>query len=530
MIMALSGFVFTQTFASSAYAEDNEAKVTVKGGTTGYKTVDEAVAAVNEADSDAVLEVQGNVNLTSAMVFTNPNKITITGQGYTIRRTNFTGSMVKGQTIVLKDIVLDGNTANSMSADESGVQIAEGGSLELDNAAIVNNKITSKDKDGGAVYAPNAKVTLKNGSIIKNNTATRSAGAIYGGEIYIEDSTIADNTAGEGNKEQNAVRGGAIYAENLTVTTSNDENTKEEDKKYTNITGNIAKGGRGGAIFMDNEEGALVIDGDTIITENTTEADEAGSFTAGGAIFIKNGNATIKGNTQVTKNTAKGENGFGGAIAVGKDAKGDLSLEGKVLITENNAESKGGAIRVHEGTSKVYVKESVQITGNTAPLGKNLYIEDCEAKYERLTMSGSLTEEAIIGVCTAQDVPEEGAVFAKADVSYTGESVIVSDKDAKFSAKKDEKGNLYWHETSEKKLTYLDAETESGKIPPEGEEEGRRERRTRTLSLSLQREQRLRRMAIMKRERQSLNLRKKPQQQELSRLKPLSRQEIPRPK
>ena len=166
MITALSGAVFSQTFASAAFAESYEAKVTVKGNTTGYETVDAAVAAINEADGDAVLEVQGNVNLTSAMVFTNPNKITITGQGYTIRRTNFTGSMVKGQTIVLKDIILDGNTANSMSADESSVQIAEGGSLELDNAAIVNNKITSENKDGGAVYAPNAKVTTL---IIPNN-------------------------------------------------------------------------------------------------------------------------------------------------------------------------------------------------------------------------------------------------------------------------------------------------------------------------------------------------------------------------
>ena len=386
MLMALVGFVFAQTFASYVLAQDFEAKVTVKGSTTGFETMSEAVAAANAADGEAVIEVQSNVSLTSSMVFTNPNKITITGQGYTITRSSFTGSMVKGKTIVLKDIVLDGNSENNVTADESGVQILEGGSLELDNAAIVNNKITSKDKDGGAVYAPNAKVTLKNGSIIRNNSATRSAGAIYGGDIHIEDSTIEGNTAGAGNKEKDVVRGGAIFAENLTVTTTNDEKT-EEDKKYTIIKGNTAKGGRGGAIYVDSENGELAVGGDTIITENSTEADEAGSFTAGGAIFIKNGNATIKGNTQITKNTAKGENGFGGAIAGGKDAKGDLHVEGHVLITENHAEVKGGAIRLHEGPSKVYVKDSVKITGNTSPLGKNLYRAESKNKAERLTMS-----------------------------------------------------------------------------------------------------------------------------------------------
>ena len=154
--------------------QDNEVTVTIKGDTVGYSSIAEAVAAVNKTDGDALIEVQRDIDLTSGMEFTGSGTITITGQEkYTIKKTGYTGSAISGKTVVLNNIIIDGNNEKG-----GGVRLAEGGSLTLDNADIVNNRLVKEGKNGGAVYVPGGEVTIKNGSSLKNNVIAGSGAAV----------------------------------------------------------------------------------------------------------------------------------------------------------------------------------------------------------------------------------------------------------------------------------------------------------------------------------------------------------------
>jgi len=115
--------------------------------------------------------------------------------------------------------------------------------------------------DGGAIYNE-GKMALNNSSL-NANVALSNGGALYNtaaGTVVISTSTFSDNIS--------AVDGGAIYTKG------------DLDIYQTKFSNNIAQGGNGGAIYIDNA--TVTLNNEMSFTNNISTG-------TGGAIYVNNG-------------------------------------------------------------------------------------------------------------------------------------------------------------------------------------------------------------------------------------------------
>lgn len=182
-------------------------------GTTAnpYKTLS---YAIGQAASTATIYLMSDVSVGAVIDF--PNKtITITtdrtsttpqdpATRATVRKTanaipifwlNARGNLI------LEDVELNGGgmTAASGEQNSSLVHLVGNTSLELKNGAVLQN---NKGLNGGAVFAigADAKVFVREGALITNNSATGSGGAVYldGAQFTITGGEITGNAANGG--------------------------------------------------------------------------------------------------------------------------------------------------------------------------------------------------------------------------------------------------------------------------------------------------------------------------------------------
>ena len=307
------------------------------------------------------------------------------------------------------DATLKGCTvANNKSVSTGGGIAAKLGTVTLDDTTVENNQAVN----GGGLFhlgiAVPGSLTLQNGSIIRNNTASSMGGGLFlWGNVGLksENSEISGNKAlyGAGiaasqytanfaspklelvdtkvnnNGDASTVMGGGIYAASgVTVTSKNTKflgntaNTaggillylnSSADLNNSEVSGNKATGNGGGVCVYD-ATCSLTASNGTVFREN--------SGYRGGGIFSSGGTVTVEDST-FEKNTATDD---GGAIAATQNSS--LTVRNSKVL-ENKAADTAGGILAEKSTLEV--TDSI-IDGNRASVGGGLYIADIDAPGE----------------------------------------------------------------------------------------------------------------------------------------------------
>ena len=338
-----------------------------------------------------------------------PSKATITDT--TILENEAIGSGEGGGVYVgtRADATLKGCTvANNKSVSTGGGIAAKLGTVTLDDTTVENNQAVN----GGGLFhlgiAVPGSLTLQNGSIIRNNTASSMGGglflwgnvglksdnseisgnkALYGAGIAASQYTAnfaspkleLVNTKVNNNGDASTVMGGGIYAASgVTVTSKNTkflDNTANSgggillylnssaDLDNSEVSGNKATG-NGGGVYVYDATCSLSASNGTVFREN--------SGYRGGGIFSSGGTVTVEDST-FEKNTATDD---GGAIAATQNSS--LTVRNSKVL-ENKAADTAGGILAEKSTLEV--TDSI-IDGNRASVGGGLYIADIDAPGE----------------------------------------------------------------------------------------------------------------------------------------------------
>ncbi len=368
---------------------------------TGGKDYTAIQAAVNAAAS-------GDTVLVSDCTYT--EKVTVDAKSITIKSVNGAaatiidgggsgGSVVKFQNG--SDSTLNGFTVRN------GVGGLYGGGIYISNSSpiITNSIITNNDADNGAgIYlttAGSATVTIKDSTVSNNITSALEGGGLYlgsGGSAMITGSTFNNN--------QGRYSGG-IY-----MTTSANALLSISDSAFSNNRGTLA----GGAIYVTASGGTVPL----TITNTTFSNNDANDN--GGALFITTGGATatltITGSTFTGNNTtAQGSALDGGAIYLASVSSTTISGS---TFTSNTGRSGGALYVANSGANSLSITDSI-INGNSASAlqGGGLYISGGAAG----TYTATIERTAIAG---NQADDNGGGVFLTGSVAATFTNCMIT--------------------------------------------------------------------------------------------------------
>lgn len=412
-------------------------------GDKGFETIYDALdAAVN---GDVIEGLPGRYYITSTIVV--PKNVTIMprGDGEVIF-----DAINKKETVILQilystlNVTLKGLTfTNAFHEGDAGALYAKG-NVYIYNCTFTNNEVTGLSdgqmveySKGGAVFAYNANVTIRDSTFI-NNTANyggaiyvnkdsdknafldvnntkfiRNVGTTYhalGGAIYlftadmlVNNSAFINNTAVESNPKLGEIHGGAagaIYSRSNKYSTVTNCNFTGNQAHYwggairSNIGMNVTNcnfvnntvGHSGGALFgiFALIEGC-VFENNSAVSKSRGLKSEGGAVCSGSKLTINNckfyhndaddGGALYAGSAFITLTNSIFENN------VARYYGGVLSIHGNLVDINNNtfinnkAFKQGGAICIygHESLNSVHILNSVFI-GNVAVDGGALYI------------------------------------------------------------------------------------------------------------------------------------------------------------
>ena len=389
----------------------NESGVVAKIGSTEYKTVQEAVDAIQRGDvtgSNRIIMVGESSRETVTIpdgvsVVLNLNGYTISGKTRGIEcRGDLTivdekeedqeagtkeDSKVEGyphagiDPMTGKDKI--GTITGRTDGDGAGILVANSGKVVMKSGRIYSSRAAGNGggvyvksgvfelaggtiencsaKSGSAVYAE-SNFMMTAGSIRKNNVTKGASGDNTAGlgTVYVKRPGIAYITGGEitGNS---AVSGAAVYLQNGSLNMTGSENN------IISVTKNTASG-NGGAIYVNGENASATV-GYAEISGNKTAAKMNG-----GGVYIKGGTLTMKQGAVLERNEAAN----GGGVY---QEFGNLYMIGGI-IRENTASEHGGGIaqtaKILKGQNLKFVLSNGQLAGNkanskTSPAGNDLY-------------------------------------------------------------------------------------------------------------------------------------------------------------
>ena len=338
-----------------------------------------------------------------------PSKVTITGTE--ILENEAIGSGEGGGVYVgtrATATLQDCTVANNKSVSTGGGIAAKLSTVTLDHTTVENNKAVN----GGGLFhlgiAVPGSLTLQNGSVIRNNTASSMGGGLFlWGNVGLKskNSEISGNKAlyGAGiaasqytanfaspklelvdtkvnnNGDASTVMGGGIYAASgVTVTSKNTKflgntaNTAGGILLYLNSSADLDNSEVSGNKATGNGGGVCVYDATCSLTTSNGTVFRENSGYRGGGIFSSGGTVTVEDST-FEKNTATDD---GGAIAATQNSS--LTVRSSKVL-ENKAADTAGGILAEKSTLEV--TDSI-IDGNRASLGGGLYISDIDAPGE----------------------------------------------------------------------------------------------------------------------------------------------------
>ncbi len=210
-----------------------------------------------------------------------------------------------------------------------------------------NQFIENSSVSGGAIHVDKfSSVTISEGTVFEENTATSNGGALYFASDVSCTITGAEFT---GNTATSS--GGAIYISGGTNTITGAEFTQNFVSAET---------ARGGAVYLADGTNTFT---NAVFTENSITDTSTGSFGSslsyGGAVYIANGTNTFtdsifEGNSANVPGDNTSERAHGGAVAIGN---GTVNTFKGVTFRENLA-TNGGAILVNT-SAPLYITDSI---------------------------------------------------------------------------------------------------------------------------------------------------------------------------
>lgn len=234
------------------------------------------------------------------------------------------------------DATLKGCTvANNKSVSTGGGIAAKLGTVTLDDTTVENNQAVN----GGGLFhlgiAVPGSLTLQNGSIIRNNTASSMGGGLFlWGNVGLK----SDNSEISGNK---ALYGAGIAASQYTANFASPKLELVDTKVNNNGDANTVMGG-----------GIYAASGVTVTSKNTKFLGNTAN-SGGGILLYLNSSADLN-NSEVSGNKATGN---GGGVYIW-DSTCSLTASNGTVFRENSASNGGGILNngvltLKKGTSLV---------------------------------------------------------------------------------------------------------------------------------------------------------------------------------
>ena len=209
-----------------------------------------------------------------------------------------------------------------------------------------NTTKTSATLNGGAIWIKSGGLNVYGGVIANNN-------ARHGGGIYEEGWPTVNITGGFIANNHSGISGGGIYGSNGIIQVSDN----------ASIIGNLADYDGGGISYTNPNSGntsmVLKITGGCI-AGNKSGLKEISGGNNGGGIYLETAkyNNVIEGNAVISNNTSKN----GGGVCLNKSK---MILGGNALIAANKADIKGGGIYCVGVDGEGKIGDKVIIAGNT---------------------------------------------------------------------------------------------------------------------------------------------------------------------
>lgn len=347
----------------------------------------DALAQIHASSNETfIISVTQDITMDDSTLFTsgstidNGNKVTILGNGHTlkfvltgnekIRVSNATLNLgvsdgsntlniegagpsgVSGNSLVTiynngtlnmyDGVSLSNNYSGHMALSGCGVSIGEDSTFNMYGGSIHNNKTTTGGQ-GGAIVVDNTNGKLNMyGGEIKNNYSCQLGGAIFvlnGNKVEITGGTISNNRADFGGALAN--QEGVVSIKNATISSNN--------ATYY-----------GGGIYNQNNQGDSSVTLESSTVTNNTAWYGGGIMNYGTGFVLKNN--TIAGNTATGYTESSG-----GAVY---NASGILTSENNT-ISNNNASYRGGGIH----SEAEVVSKNDDINKNTAQSGGGVFLE-----------------------------------------------------------------------------------------------------------------------------------------------------------
>ena len=260
-------------------------------------------------------------------------------------------------------VTLSDNYGTDGTLGCGGVMVLDGSTFNMNGGVIENNHASEDYGYGGAINVDGQSAKLNiTGGIIRNNTA-----GIYGGAIYANDAhvTIKNSTFTE-NQTPDGYGGAIVLFEGATATIEDSEFTKNSAGNYPGAIANFCSvmtvtrsiftentsGSWGGAIMTGCDDDVATTNiKDSVFHKNSADA-------YGGAIMLLSGSLSSEGSTY-----SENESYLGGAIF----SAANLALHGDTF-TGNAAEDYGGAIYISDGDADL---AGSMIYNNKAETGAN---------------------------------------------------------------------------------------------------------------------------------------------------------------
>ena len=293
--------------------------------------------------------------------------------------------------------VTGGVITHSAGTSNSGVKVDESGTFTLYGGTICGNRFPNKSGDYGAgVYVSDSTFNMYGGAI-------RGNASIFGGGVATDHSTfnmyggvISDNMASAG--------GGGVV-----LLTKSVMNMSGNALISANMVSKMSAAGGGlyiSAIFEGEGGNCLNMSEDAKISDNTAFS--------GGAVYVRqNAQVTMRGNAQITNNTAT-ENG--GGIYIYESAQ--VTMSDNAQITNNTADVNGGGVYVGKNTFKI-AGGAPQVWNNWCQgTQNNVYLTS--GQYIHISKKAS-TFTGKIGVST-ENAPTESNLVTVAAVAVEAEA------------------------------------------------------------------------------------------------------------
>ncbi len=376
--MTVTASMISNNTAAGAMANEGGGGIFNAGGTLSVEgssiTGNSATGAAGSGGG--ILNDQGSLTVIESEI--NNNTAVRAGGG-------IEDNSVAGNTLVLTNIGLIGNTTTAAPGNGGGLHItgpgdamitactvtdnvaaSEGGGLwnsvglmTVSNSTISGNTASgaAADNGGGGIFNNGGTLTINNTTNIANNTATGAAGS-GGGLLSTVGTVTIENTNFTGNSANRA--GGAIELIDGNLDFSNSTMIAND----VNGTAGTAAPGNGGGLHITGNAGVITI------TDATVSGNEAAR--EGGGLWNQSGTTMT-----VTRSTIDGNISFG--IAADDGGAGIFNNGGVLNVnnsTVSNNEDMGTAAAgagIHNHTGGEVMLMLSTISGNTSNRGGGIY-------------------------------------------------------------------------------------------------------------------------------------------------------------